>query len=211
MQRQIPYWNDLNATGEPNAVTLTKSSRQTAIPVKRCRSGTLSQSIMNKSMEMNSPENSCSPKSYTLNDSPLLKNKALHSSMENLRKPRNHRSDSLLRESASQANKQCAMEAQNKALAEENFLLMSILEDNRKKTLVLKVCIALTHAAIARRGKNIEDLEGKIKLKREECAARLILHHLLLNSWRNKKADLERATEENFQLGKTVSIFFYWF
>jgi len=86
----------------------------------------------------------------------------------------------------------------------ETTSIHQILEDNKKKLLSHKVSSAFVFAAFRHQRRFSEDLKIAKRKKEEEAAARMILHNLLLNSWRNCKSELDSLELDNAQLNKSV-------
>jgi len=84
-----------------------------------------------------------------------------------------------------------------------NETLLKALDSERKKIVMNKVVCAFLSSGLQRRKNTIVQMEDHITVKTQECAARLILHHLLLNSWRHVQHDVERLSNENLQLQKS--------
>lgn len=88
----------------------------------------------------------------------------------------------------------------------ENEFLVRSVDKERKKCIMTKLALAFVFRALRKRDHNLADIESRLLGKQQECAARLILHHMLLNSWRVAQRDLKDATVENSHLHKTVRV-----
>jgi hypothetical protein len=93
-------------------------------------------------------------------------------------------------------------------LTEENMMLISDLDKSRRAGLSLKASAAFSFAAFRKQRLLVDEIRKIKDMKTMEAAARMILHNLLLNSWRNCKVELHALSEDNTQLNKTVSIYY---
>jgi len=89
-------------------------------------------------------------------------------------------------------------------LADENQLLYQTLDSERKRLILRKGLCSFMYGALKRQGAKLELLEAQHNVKREECAARLIFHTLLLQTYRKVQEQLTQLTSENNQLKKSV-------
>lgn len=94
--------------------------------------------------------------------------------------------------------------AERERLTEENMVLVDDLRKSRRRGLSLKVVATMAMAAFRTQRILVAEVKKARDSKTMEAAARMILHNLLLNSWRNCKVELKSLSEENVQLNKTV-------
>lgn len=78
-------------------------------------------------------------------------------------------------------------------------------DPQRKAVLISKVMNAFMYGAMKKQSNQLQTVQMRIKMKNEECAARLILHSLLLNSYNRTRSELEQAQAENVHQNKTVN------
>ncbi|CAL8109583.1 unnamed protein product [Orchesella dallaii] len=89
-------------------------------------------------------------------------------------------------------------------LSAENDLLKRKIEEERKKNIFYQIVSAFVFAALKARSKKLDEVDEILQQRKEECAARMILHHLLLNSWKMTKGQVNAISSENTQLHKTI-------
>jgi len=88
--------------------------------------------------------------------------------------------------------------------AEENQFLYQTLDCERKQLIRGKGLTSIIYEALKREGAKVELLQSGHNVKREECAARLLLHTLLLEAYRKVEEKLIERTAKNNQLHKSV-------
>ncbi|XP_035716627.1 uncharacterized protein LOC118439417 [Folsomia candida] len=149
----------------------------------------------------------------------LNKNNAHHSSMENLFKPKNHRSSwsgnmsgntsggGNARRKRSNCSRSDSDREMVERLTEENMMLIADVEKIRRKKLLFKIAGYFSLAAFRSQRLALEEVRVVKDAKTMGAAARMILHNLLLNSWRNNNKELKSVLEDNAQLNKTVRIY----
>ncbi|CAL8096556.1 unnamed protein product [Orchesella dallaii] len=139
--------------------------------------------------------------------------RCLHGSIEDLHQASNSTSVNDVKSKnkrKSAPNPSCRgqmIEAANELLVEENKHLTNTIQKTKRKLLVTKIATCFALEALKRRGKVIKKLETLNFEKKQQCAARLILHSLLLNSWRNTRRDLDLRLDDNAELRKSVENF----
>lgn len=92
-------------------------------------------------------------------------------------------------------------------LTEENMMLIADVEKIRRKKLLFKIAGYFSLAAFRSQRLALEEVRVVKDAKTMGAAARMILHNLLLNSWRNNNKELKSVLEDNAQLNKTVRIY----
>jgi hypothetical protein len=100
-----------------------------------------------------------------------------------------------------------ASEEMNNNLTHENNELLEKLEDSRRNSVGLKVSAAFAWEGFRGQRRLSQEFKEAKQKKVEEAAARMILHNLLLNSWRSCKEELDSLMEDNSQLNKAVRAF----
>jgi len=75
---------------------------------------------------------------------------------------------------------------------------------DRRSILKYKIATGFAFEAMRRYKREVDSMQAQLQKKKEEVAARVILHNLLVNSWRLKSSDLNVYTQENSHLHKTV-------
>jgi len=157
--------------------------------------------------------------------SDLLQNSAIHGSMENIHHPKNYRSRGFTpgpkhkRKSQFGASSPCSSPQAGPSrlmhgigssgqVAADTKALQEYITEERRKSLVRKAVASFTFGALRKQSNRLIELEAFQRRKNEESAARLILHNLLLNAWRNTKQDLERLSTDNAQLSISVRKWF---
>lgn len=105
---------------------------------------------------------------------------------------------------SNQTNEEMAAEGNIRNLSVENDLLRKRIRDEKRRCTLYRVANAFVFEAMRKRSRLLDQVEDNLLKRREECAARIILHHLLLNSWRTTKGQVTAITVENTQMHKTV-------
>lgn len=138
--------------------------------------------------------------------------RCIHGSMEDLRGFETSNKGSAIRKATMRksaplsSNRGQIIEAANELLVEENKHLIKTIQQIRRKLLLAKITSYFTLEGLKRRGKAIKKIEALKLEKDQQCAARLILHSLLVNCWRNTKRELDMRLEDNTELKKSVKI-----
>jgi hypothetical protein len=176
--------------------------------------------------ELNTSVNSCGDGGQWPQLSPpseaLSKSSAIHGSMENIHRPKNYRrrgftpspktrkilnSDPSTTGPGSEGGTPRQGQRQNAAaVLADSSALYKYIEEEKTKIIVRKAVTSLLYGALKKQSARVNELEVQRQRKTEESAARLILHNLLLNSWRTARIDLERLTKENAQLSISVRV-----
>ncbi|ODN04895.1 hypothetical protein Ocin01_01799 [Orchesella cincta] len=89
-------------------------------------------------------------------------------------------------------------------LSAENDLLKRKIEKERRKSIFYQIISTFVFTALRARSQRLDEIDELVQQKRVECAARMILHHLLLNSWKMTKGQVAAISTENAQLHKTI-------
>lgn len=92
-----------------------------------------------------------------------------------------------------------------RSLSIENELLKKRIKEERRKCIFYRIVNAFAFEALRRRSQRLVQIEESLVTRKVECAARVILHHLLLNSWKMTKGQVTAISVENAQMHKTVN------
>jgi len=158
-----------------------------------------------------------------------MKNSVLHGSMEDIHHPRNYRCGRMTTpalqksppvtaaltasiSSTSPSYGSCGGALMNIACSSavraggnvENGSLYKHLGEEKRARLLRKAAMIFLYGALKKSSERLTRSEEQHHLKSVECAARLILHNLLLNSWRKDRNRLTKLDLENAQL--TISV-----
>ena len=160
------------------------------------------------------------------------RNSAIHGSMENIHHPKNYRRsgftpspktrkvnnsdpsplnqnhnecDVRAGPSGSSRNMNMSNLSGSAAIAADSTALYQYIAEEKHKILLRKAVTTLVYGALKKQSHRVLQLETLRQRKTEESAARLILHSLLLNSWRTARLELDRLSKENAQLSISVS------
>lgn len=97
------------------------------------------------------------------------------------------------------------VEGNLRSLSIENELLKRRIKEERRKCIFYRIVNAFAFEALRRRSQRLVQIEENLVERKVECAARVILHHLLLNSWKMTKGQVTAISVENAQMHKTVN------
>ena len=138
-----------------------------------------------------------------------------HNSLENIHRPKNHRSSAKSSKSRQKRSKN------NNSVDEKKYVVHSehqcyveikssekwVLADGRKTALACKAATAFAMGTVRKLKSEVEILKEDNLKKRTEAAARLILHTMLLNSWRKCRKLNDKLQKENSLHLRSVRIF----
>ncbi len=151
---------------------------------------------------------------------PQRRPRPAHSSMENLHRPKNYRNRTRftctqrMREEVQHRDRDRVRDSSTEGekpnnITDENQMLYQALDRERQQLILRKGICIFMYGALRKQSDRVLQLETRNKGKTEECAARVILHSLLLNSFRKTQAQLNQILGENNQLQKSVRLSYH--
>ncbi|CAG7714747.1 unnamed protein product [Allacma fusca] len=211
----LSYVDNDSRSREPEVLQHSESSFETAkldslIPSRRAFQ---SKSMPSKTEDgiLTPPQTPPSFKSNTNADSGSRQQRQRHNSLENLHRPKNHRSSTKSSKKRKPMDMDCDNISNCSSRTPHECVTVGYPNQSKsycmyeeRRNLASRAATAFALGAVRKLSSKVAQLEEKQLIKERESAARLILRGLLLNSWRQCRGQNEKLIRENSANLRTI-------